>query len=147
MKRFVKSLCLMVMALCIGFAFAACGDEEGTKYNYSGVTIEGEASMESTMKNLYDTMYKGATVEITDKKIKLNLSGATQEMEYTKSEDKYALSGNFVKQMQDTISATGVSGIKIDFYGLDTEAGFSMVLEEFYNDSMIIKININFVKA
>lgn len=146
MKKLIKSLCLTAMALCIGFAFVACGEKAGTKYNFSDITFEGETSMESTMKNVFETMYKGSVAEITDKKIKIKMNDNTGEMDYTKSEKKYVLSGSLVKQMQDTVNAAGVSGMKVDFYGIDTEKGFSMVLIESYNDQILIEVHINFVK-
>lgn len=136
MKKFVKVLGFMAIALCLGFTLVACGEDEGVKYNYSKATIEtggtisGIDSVFGSMETMYDTMYKGSSIEVSDTKIKWVYTGAEGTFDVSKDGDKYVLSGDMMDTLKTSVSQMGATDITISMAGSETEDGFEIVISE-----------------
>lgn len=86
MKKFVKVLGLMAVALCLGFTLVACGSDE-VEGTYEGTMGEGEYAVTITL-------------ELKDGKAKqtMTVSGQTQTVEgtYTVDGDKITISAGSI---------------------------------------------------
>lgn len=134
--KIVTLICTLTLAMVCVLALVACG---GTTYTYSGTDVKmtgdnmGGMDMSGTMSTMYDNLFKGSTITVSDSKVVWKLSDQESSMEVKKDGDKYVLSGDYVDQLEQGISA-GLSGsgvaVTYDFemYGTETDAGFDIVI-------------------
>ncbi|MDE6273532.1 MAG: hypothetical protein K2L87_00600 [Clostridiales bacterium] len=131
--KIVTLFCTLALAMVCVLALVACG---GTTYTYSktDVKMTGDnmgVDMSGTMNTMYDNMFKGSTLDVSDSEIVWTVSDQKSSMEVKKDGDKYVLSGDYVDQMKQALSASmGGTGVSVDFdmYGTETDAGFDIVM-------------------
>ncbi len=135
MKKIAKSIaliCAITTVAAVAFAFTACGAE--VTYTYAGC----EFNYGST--EIFDTMYKGSTITVSDSKIVWKISDISEVLTVKKDGEKYICSGEYVDRMAQASGATA-AGVPFEFYGIKTEDGFDLVQIE-----DIVEIVFHFVK-
>ncbi len=137
MKKCAKWLAVFIAVVCLGAAMAACGDK-GETYNFKEMKIEmaeGESNMMDAMAGSMSNLFKDSTLKVTDKKLKWDIKNVgSQTLKATKEGDKYVLSGDYTKQIEEMMTKAYTSmGINVDvkasWHGIKTEEGYEIVFE------------------
>ncbi|MDE6505359.1 MAG: hypothetical protein K2L42_05765 [Clostridia bacterium] len=121
-------LCMLALVLAVILSLCAC--ESGVTYTYSKANVEMGAGIGGTgsMSAVYDAMYKDSTITVTDSKIVWKISDMESVMSVSKEGEKYMLSGEYVEQMKKTLSQGFANVSSYEFYGIETENGFDIVM-------------------
>lgn len=118
--KILAVICAIALVLILTLALAACGT--GTEYKYSGTECDNEM-MADTIVSLYDGLYEGSTIRVSDKKIVWKVEDIDQVLTVVKRDgEKYDLNGDYLEKLGDTLDAG------VEYYGLETEDGFDIVL-------------------
>lgn len=137
MKKCAKWLAVFIAVVCLGAAMAACGDEKGEAYKFKATTIETTEGNESTMTDALSAtmtqMFQDSAIKVTDKKIKWDIKDVgSQTLNCTKEGDKYILSGDYCKQVEDLLTSSyKAMGVEVsahaEWSGVKTEEGYEIL--------------------
>ncbi len=154
-SKVIVTVCALALVMACAVMLVGCGDKDkGTEYTYSKAEITGDNADEmSNVTTMYDALYKDSKLVVGSKNIKWTIADNEGTMTYTKDGDKYVLGGDYAKQITDSLKGMAGAGatVEIELYGLETEGGFNIVIDEKVSmpetDDMHVKMTLQFTKA
>lgn len=142
MKRLQKKAAILlvaVLAIAMVASFAACGEK--TRYNY--VSLKAEGSYADMMGAIFDPMYKGSYILVSENSIEWVIDDVKEKMSCKKDGDRVVLGGDYLERIKKDVFG---GSVEVEYYGQKNGENYQIIMEEKLGD-IVVKITMNFEKA